>query len=64
MVTALAEMGDQPKFTALQVLNSTPGEVRRLRTGTAAKITFVDQSYLDAARGERGSRNGTVNTGA
>ena len=63
MIATLAETGNQPQFTALQVFDSTPGEVRRLRTGTAAKIAFVDQGHLDAARGKRGGRNGTVDSG-
>lgn len=63
MVAALAEVGNQPEFAALQVFDSTPGEIRRLRAGSAAEITFVDQGHLDAARGKRGGRNGTVNSG-
>ena len=35
-----------------------------MRTGTATKIAFVDQGYLDAARGKCGGRNGTVDSGA
>ena len=64
MVTALAEVGDQSQFTALQVLDSAPGEVRGLRTGAASKIAFIDQSHLDAARGEGGGRNGAINASA
>ena len=64
MIATLAEVGNQPEFTALQVLDSTPGKIGRLRAGSTAEIALVYQGYPDAARGKRGGRNSAVDSGA
>ena len=47
VITAFTQLPHQGKFPGLQVFDAAPGQVRRLRAGGPAKITFVDQGDVD-----------------